>query len=136
MQNFLKTGWQKWFSFNNGLVQVNLCQKLFYLQNMGRTCCVQKLIWMSQTFFKIIICFKCWFWEGESNNCNMLSWMNPCYLQFICNLTEFVSHIVTPGSLKRVVEKYAKRCTLESVQKWSFQLFYWNRVQSNSSFLV
>jgi hypothetical protein len=25
------------------LVQVNLCQKLFFLQNMGRTCCVQKL---------------------------------------------------------------------------------------------
>ena len=78
----------------------------------------------AQTFFKIIICFRCWFWKGESNNCNMLSWMNPCYLQFICNLTEFVSHIVTPGSLKRVVEKYAKRCALESVQKWSFQLFY------------
>ena len=26
-----------------GGVQVNLCQKLFFLQNMGRTCCVQKL---------------------------------------------------------------------------------------------
>ena len=24
-------------------LQVNLCQKLFFLQNMGRTCCVQKL---------------------------------------------------------------------------------------------
>jgi len=24
-------------------IQVNLCQKLFFLQNMGRTCCVQKL---------------------------------------------------------------------------------------------
>ena len=23
-------------------VQVNICQKLFFLQNMGRTCCVQK----------------------------------------------------------------------------------------------
>ena len=30
-------------------VQVNLCQKLFFLQNMGRTCCVQKLFWMSET---------------------------------------------------------------------------------------
>ena len=30
-------------------VQVNLCQKLFVLQNMGRTCCVQKLFWMSKT---------------------------------------------------------------------------------------
>ena len=30
-------------------VQVNLCQKLFFLQNMGRTCCVQKLFWMSDT---------------------------------------------------------------------------------------
>ena len=25
------------------MIQVNLCQKLFFLQNMGRTCCVQKL---------------------------------------------------------------------------------------------
>ena len=24
-------------------VQVNLCQKLFFLQNIGKTCCVQKL---------------------------------------------------------------------------------------------
>ena len=31
------------------LVQVNLCQKLFFLQNMGRTCCVQKLFWMAKT---------------------------------------------------------------------------------------
>ena len=30
-------------------VQVNLCQKLFFLHNMGRTCCVQKLFWMSET---------------------------------------------------------------------------------------
>ena len=28
-------------------VHVNLCQKLFFLQNMGRTCCVQKMFWMS-----------------------------------------------------------------------------------------
>jgi hypothetical protein len=28
---------------------VNLCQKLFFLQNKGRTCCVQKLFWMSET---------------------------------------------------------------------------------------
>ena len=30
-------------------LQVNLCQKLFFLENMGRTCCVQKLFWMSET---------------------------------------------------------------------------------------
>ena len=30
-------------------IQVNLCQKLFFLQNMGRTCCVQKMFWMSET---------------------------------------------------------------------------------------
>ena len=30
-------------------IQVNLCQKLFFLQNMGRTCCVQKLFWTSET---------------------------------------------------------------------------------------
>ena len=29
-------------------VQVSLCQKLFFLQNMGRTCCVQKLFWMPE----------------------------------------------------------------------------------------
>ena len=53
----------------------------------------------------------------------MLSWMNPCYLQSICNLTEFVSHSVTPGSLKRVLEKYAKRCALESVKNGVFNCF-------------
>ena len=31
------------------LVQVNLFQKLFFLQNMGRTFCVQKLFCMSET---------------------------------------------------------------------------------------
>ena len=32
-----------------GLVQVNLSEKLFFLQNMGRTCCVQKLFRISET---------------------------------------------------------------------------------------
>ena len=31
------------------IVQVNLCQKLLFLQNMGRTCCVHKLFWMSKS---------------------------------------------------------------------------------------
>ena len=26
------------------LIKVNLCQKLLFLQNMGRTCCVQKIV--------------------------------------------------------------------------------------------
>ena len=30
-------------------LQVNLCQKLFFLQNMVRTCCVQKLFWLPET---------------------------------------------------------------------------------------
>ena len=30
-------------------LQVNLCQELFFLQSMGRTCCVQRLFWMSET---------------------------------------------------------------------------------------
>ena len=30
-------------------LQLNLCQKLFFLLNMGRTCFVQKLFWMSET---------------------------------------------------------------------------------------
>ena len=29
-------------------IHVNLCQKLFFLQNMVRTCCVQVLFWMSE----------------------------------------------------------------------------------------
>ena len=33
----------------SGRLQVSLSQKLFFLQNMGRTCCVQKLFWMSET---------------------------------------------------------------------------------------
>ena len=28
---------------NIDMIQVNLCQKLFFLQNMGSKCCVQKL---------------------------------------------------------------------------------------------
>ena len=30
-------------------LQVNLCQKLLFLHNMGRTCCVNKLSWMSKS---------------------------------------------------------------------------------------
>ena len=33
---------------NLSMIQVNLCQKLFFLQNVGRTCCVKELIWMSE----------------------------------------------------------------------------------------
>ena len=33
------------------MIQVNLSQKLFFLQNVGRTCCVQKLFWMSETIY-------------------------------------------------------------------------------------
>ena len=39
----------KYFKNFDFKVQVNLCQKLFFLQNMGRTSCVQKLFWMSET---------------------------------------------------------------------------------------
>ena len=35
--------------FGRRQVQVNLCQKLFFLQNRVRTCRVQKLFWMSET---------------------------------------------------------------------------------------
>ena len=30
-------------------IQVNLCQRLLFLQNIGRTCCVHKLFWMSKS---------------------------------------------------------------------------------------
>ena len=47
----LTMGWKPFLNFHSfmSLVQVNLCQKLFFLQNMGRTCRVQKLFWMSKT---------------------------------------------------------------------------------------
>ena len=34
---------EKKIEYKSNLVQVNICQKLFFLQNMGRSCCVQKL---------------------------------------------------------------------------------------------
>ena len=34
---------EKKIEYKSNLVQVNLCQKLFFLHNMGRTSCVQKL---------------------------------------------------------------------------------------------
>ena len=30
-------------------IHVNLCQRLLFLQNIGRTCCVHKLFWMSKS---------------------------------------------------------------------------------------
>ena len=40
----------KKYTFNRkDSLQGNLCQKLFFLQNIGRTCCVQKLFWTSET---------------------------------------------------------------------------------------
>ena len=45
--------WSYYFLFLhcNISVQVNLCQKLFFLQNMGRTCCVQILVLTFRTIF-------------------------------------------------------------------------------------
>ena len=40
---------QSVWSAGKYLLQASLCQKLFFLQNMGRTCCVQKIFWMSET---------------------------------------------------------------------------------------
>ena len=42
---------KKWVARKSRLpeLQVNLCQKHFFLQNMGRRCYVQKLFWMSET---------------------------------------------------------------------------------------
>ena len=39
----------RFFQKSNVEIQVNLCQKLFFLQNMRRTCYVQKLFLMSET---------------------------------------------------------------------------------------
>ena len=48
LHEFMTPSWRdlNWIKI---LLKVNLCQKLFFLQNMGRTCCVQKLFWMSET---------------------------------------------------------------------------------------
>ena len=56
------------------VVQVNLCQKLLFLQNMGRTCCVQKLFGMSKPisvhnmFFPCSELGICMFWTCNSMN--------------------------------------------------------------------
>ena len=44
-------------------VQVNLCQKLFYLKIMGRTFCVQKLFWMSETISVHTFSIQVWAWN-------------------------------------------------------------------------
>ena len=49
LQIFLTTSWILSKCIDWYVVQVNLRQKFFFLQNMGRTCCVQKLFWMSKT---------------------------------------------------------------------------------------
>ena len=50
------------------MLQVNLCQKLLFLQNMGRTCCVHKLFWMLKS-----ISVHNMFWACNSMN-NMSSY--------------------------------------------------------------
>ena len=45
------------------VIQVNLCQKVFFFQNMGRTCCVQKLLWMSETIFVHNMFSQVWAWN-------------------------------------------------------------------------
>ena len=61
------------------VLQVNLCQKLFFLENMGRTCCVQKLFWMSKTISvhnMFSPCSELWifmYWTCNSMN-NLLSY--------------------------------------------------------------
>ena len=50
-------------------VQVNRCQKLLFLQNMGRTCCVQKLFWMSKTI-SVHNMFSPMFWAWD---CHVLN---------------------------------------------------------------
>ena len=50
---FWVTTWNQdlWWMFfkQNFHLQVNLCQKLLFLQNMGRTCFVHKMFWMSKS---------------------------------------------------------------------------------------
>ena len=50
---FFKVLWPKKKRIKNENIvpslQVNFCQKLFFLQNMGRTCCVQKKFLTSET---------------------------------------------------------------------------------------
>ena len=46
----ITTTFDVWFQEpSSSKTKVNLCQKIFFLQNMVRTCCVEKLFWMSET---------------------------------------------------------------------------------------
>ena len=60
-------------------IQVNLCQRLLFLQNIGRTCCVHKLFWMSKSISVHNMFSPCselgifTYWTCNSMN-NMLSY--------------------------------------------------------------
>ena len=65
---------------NVSCLEINLCQKLFFLQDMGRTCCVQKLFWLSETISVqnmfspgLSLEFSCKYWTCNSMN-NLLSY--------------------------------------------------------------
>ena len=46
---FPRSGCAKTVDSSVTAIQVNLCHKVFFLQNRGRKCCVKKLFWMSET---------------------------------------------------------------------------------------
>ena len=46
---YLTIFWMFKFKHEVYFLQANLCQNLFFLQNMGSTCCVRKMFWMSET---------------------------------------------------------------------------------------
>ena len=79
-------------------IQVNLYQKLFFLQNMGRTCCVQNLFWMSETIsvhnmfsprFELGISM---FWTCNSMN-TLSSYCEQRFVSSIGNMKTLLSHI-------------------------------------------
>ena len=73
-------------------VQVNLCQKFLFLQNMRRTCCVHKLFWMSKSISVHNMFSPCselgifTYWTGKSLN-NLLSYhgLIDAIKRFTCN---------------------------------------------------
>ena len=89
-------------SFN--LVQVNLCQKLLFLQIMGRTCCVHKLFWMSKSIsvhnmfspYSELGIFTYWTCNSMNNmltSCGLASWCkNKSFWQrFTCTNLKTIS---------------------------------------------
>ena len=104
-------------------MQVNLCQKLFFLHNMERTCCIQKLFWMSETISVHNMFSPCspqlgifMYWTCNSMN-NLSSYCGLVDAKIRASdkdLPEQKSHFETnwPLDLQKGAQNDAKACLL------------------------